>query len=82
MEQGWKALGLRKTAVKDACDKRDKYNLFKKCGKDWWYSWMMSGWVELEDKYYISKQLLFTYLASGKVLDACDGQQYITDWQG
>ncbi len=32
VEQGWKAHGPGKTAVKDA--KRDKYNLFKKRVKD------------------------------------------------
>jgi hypothetical protein len=73
-EQGWKAHGPRKTVVKDA--KRDKYNLFKKCLKDWCYSWMTPGGNESEHKYYFSKQLLFAYLANSEVLDTCDGQQY------
>jgi hypothetical protein len=77
VKQGGKAHGPGKTAVKEA--KRDIYNLFKKRVKDWWYSWMTPGGVESDDEYTISKQLLFAYLASPEVLDACDGQQYIID---
>jgi hypothetical protein len=40
---------------------------------------MTPGQVESKDEYYISKQLLFAYLASKEVLDACDGQQYVID---
>jgi hypothetical protein len=40
---------------------------------------MTPGGVESEEEYYVSKQLLFAYLASEEVLDACDGQQYIID---
>ena len=40
---------------------------------------MMPGGVESQDEYSISKQLLFAYLASPEVLDACDSQQYIID---
>jgi hypothetical protein len=57
VEQGWKA-------VEDTDCNRDKYNLFKKRMKEWCYSWMTPGRVESEDEYYVSKQLLFAYLAS------------------
>jgi hypothetical protein len=77
--QGWKAHGPGKTAVVDVGGKREKYNLFKKRVKAWCYSWMTPGGVELEEEYSVSKQLLFAYLASEEVLDACDGQQYIID---
>jgi hypothetical protein len=77
VEQGWKAHGPGKTAVKEK--KRDAYNLFKKRVKDWCYSWMTPGGAESEDEYSLSKELLFAYLASPEVLDACDGQQYIID---
>jgi hypothetical protein len=77
MEQGWKAHGPGKTAVKDA--KRDKCNLFMKCVTNWCYSWMTLGGVESEDDYTVLKQLLFAYLASPVVLDACDNQQYIIE---
>jgi hypothetical protein len=40
---------------------------------------MTPGDAKSDDKYTISKQLLFAYLASPGVLDACDGQQYIMD---
>jgi hypothetical protein len=40
---------------------------------------MTPGGVESDHEYTISKQLLFAYLASPEVLDACDGQQYIID---
>jgi hypothetical protein len=80
VEQGWKEHGPGKTAVKETSDKHDKEcNLFKKHVKDWCYSWMMPGGVESQDEYSISKQLLFAYLASPEVLDACDSQQYIID---
>jgi hypothetical protein len=79
VEQGWKSHGPGKTAVKDVGCKRGKYNLLKKHVKDWCYSWMTPGMVESEDKYYLPKQLLFTYLASEEVFDTCDGQQYIID---
>jgi hypothetical protein len=36
---------------------------------------MTPGGVECEEEYSVSKQLLFAYLASPEVLDACDGQQ-------
>jgi hypothetical protein len=77
VEQGWKSHGPGKTAVIEK--KRDGYNLFKKRVKDWCYSWMTPGGVESEDEYSVSKNLLFAYLASPEVLDACDGQQYIID---
>jgi hypothetical protein len=77
VEQGWKAHGPGKTAVNDA--KRDKCNLFKKRVKDWYYTWMTPGGVESNDEYTIIKQLLFAYLASPEMLDACDGQQNIID---
>jgi hypothetical protein len=77
VEQGWKAHEPGKIAIKEA--KRDIYNLFKKRVKDWCYSWMTPGGVESDDEHTISKQLLFAYLASPEVLDACDGQQYIID---
>jgi hypothetical protein len=64
LEQGWKARGPGKTAIKDKGRKRDKYNLFKKRVKEWCYSWMTPGRVESKDEYYVSKQLLFAYLAS------------------
>jgi hypothetical protein len=32
-----------------------------------------------EDDYSISKELLFAFLASPKVKEACDGQQYVID---
>ena len=44
VEQGWKAHGPGKTAVKEK--KRHAYNLFKKRVKDWCYSWMKPGGVE------------------------------------
>jgi hypothetical protein len=77
MEQGWKAHGPRKIAVKDAA-KHDKYNLFKKRVKDWCYSWMTPGGVESDDEYTISKQLFVAYLGSPEVFNSCDGgQQYV-----
>jgi hypothetical protein len=45
--------------------------------KDWCYSWMTPGGVESEDEYSLSKDLLFAYLASQEVLEACDGQHYV-----
>jgi hypothetical protein len=36
---------------------------------------MTPGGVECEEECSVSKQLLFAYLASPEVLDACDGQQ-------
>jgi hypothetical protein len=77
VEQGWKAHGPGKTAVIEK--KRDAYNLFKKRVKEWCYSWMTPGGVESEDEYSLSKDLLFAYLASPEVMQACDGQQYIID---
>jgi hypothetical protein len=47
--------------------------------KDWLYSWMTPGGAKSKDKYSVSKQLLFTYLDSPKVFDACDGQVYVID---
>jgi hypothetical protein len=79
VEQGWKAHGPGKTAVTEAGGKRDKYNLFKKRVKDWCYSWMTPGGAESEEEYSVSKQLLFAYLASPEVLDACDGQCYVVE---
>jgi hypothetical protein len=76
VEQGWKSHGPGKPAVKEVGHKRDKYNRFKKCVKDWYYSWMTpGGMVESEDEYFVSKQQLFAYLPSEEVIDACDGQQ-------
>ena len=40
---------------------------------------MTPGGVKSKDKYSLSKELLFAYLASPEVLDACDGQQYVID---
>jgi hypothetical protein len=77
VEQGWKAHGPGKTAVRDVGGKRDKDNLFKKRVKAWLYSWMSPGGVDSEDEHSVSKQLLFSYLASPEVLDACDGQKYV-----
>jgi hypothetical protein len=77
VEQGWKAHGPRKTAVKEI--KQDTYIIFKKCVKDWCYSWMTPSGVESEDEYSDSKQLLFAYLVSPEVLDSCAGQQYVVD---
>ena len=79
VEQGWKVHGPGKTGVRDVGGKRDKYNIFRKRVKNWLYSWMTPGGVESEDKYYVSKQLLFSYLASSEVLDACDGQIYVVE---
>ena len=79
VEQGWKRHGPAMTAVTVAGGKRDKFNLFKKRVKDWCYSWMTAGGVESEDEYTVSKQLLFAYLASPEVLDACDGHQHLPD---
>jgi hypothetical protein len=79
VEQVWKSHGPEKTAVKDVGCKREKYNFFKKRVKDWCYSWMAPGMVESEDEHYVSKQLLFAYLASEEMLDACDGQQHVID---
>jgi hypothetical protein len=77
VEQGWKAHGPGKTAVKEK--KRDAYNLFKKRVKDWCYSWMKPGGVESEEEYSVSKELLFAYLASPEALGACDGQTYVIE---
>jgi hypothetical protein len=44
VEQGWKAHGPKKTAVRDA--KRDKYNLFKKGMKERYYSQMTPDGAE------------------------------------
>jgi hypothetical protein len=79
VNQGWKNHGPGKTAVKESGGRRDKYNLFKRRVKDWCYSWMTPGSVESEEEYYVSKQLLFAYLASPEALAACDGQQYIIE---
>ena len=35
--------------------------------------------IEFEDEYTVSKHLLFAYLASPEVLDACDSQQHLLD---
>jgi hypothetical protein len=79
VEQGWKAHGPGKTAVSDLPGKRDKCNVFKKHVKDWCYSWMTPGGAESDDECSVSKQLLFAYLTSPEVLDACDGQQYVIE---
>ena len=77
VEQGWKRHGPTMSAVTVASGKRDKFNIFRKCVKDWCYSWMTAGGVESKDEYSVSKQLLFAYLASPDVLDACDGNQHL-----
>ena len=77
VEQGWKRHGPTMSAVTVASGKRDKFNIFRKGVKDWCYSWMTAGGVESEDEYSVSKQLLFAYLASPDVLDACDGNQHL-----
>ena len=78
VEQGWKRHGPTMSAITVAGGKHDKFNLFWKCVKDWCYSsWMTAGGVESEDEYTVSKQLLFAYLASPEVLDACDNQRHL-----
>jgi hypothetical protein len=77
VEQGWKSHGPGKTAVKEK--KRDTYNLFKRRVKEWCYSWMRPGGVESEEEYSVSKELLFAYLGSSEVLQACDGQTYVVE---
>jgi hypothetical protein len=77
VEQGWKVHGPGKTAVRDVGGKGDKHNLFKKRVIAWLYSWMSPGGVDSEDEHSVSKQLLFSCLASPEVLDACDGQKYV-----
>jgi hypothetical protein len=77
VEQGWKAHGHGKTAVRDVGGERDKRDLFKKRVKAWLCSWMSPSGVDSEDEHSVSKQLLFSHLASPEVLDACDGQKHV-----
>jgi hypothetical protein len=79
VEQGWKRHGPNMTAVTEASGKRDKFNLLKKRVKAWCYSWMTPGGVESDEEYSVSKQLLFAFLASPEVLDACEGKQDTVD---
>lgn len=79
VEQGWKRHAPNMTAVTEASGKRDKFNLLKKRVKAWCYSWMTPGGVESEEEYSVSKQLLFAFLASPEVLDACEGKQDTVD---
>ena len=77
VEQGWKRHCPGNNAVKERNGNRDIYNIFVQRVKSWCYSWMIPGGVESEEEYFVSKQLLFAYLASPEVLDACGGQPYI-----
>ena len=76
VEQGWKVHGgPGKIAVRVVGSRQDKYNLFRKGAKNWLYCFQdVPGGAESKNEYYVSKQLLFSYLASSEVLDACDGQ--------
>ena len=64
--------------------KQEKYRLFLDHIKAWCYSWMTPFGCEDEEEYFLSKELLFSYINSREGYFACDGsaraQNALDDW--
>ena len=69
----WTGVGVRNVSK----SKKDTYKQLVRTVHTWLYSFSRPGYCEDDDEFQVSKLLLFDYLESPTVLEACENKGHI-----